>query len=426
MAIQAFGRRTVAQLSPEHYRRHRQQLTEKGTVKKRHADSTKENIWGVMMKWTRHCEFLGEDRLSFLVRATKEDIMTFLKWILDVHPRVRKRSTLDEYWRVWCMLYRKSVGKGLHAKVMEEVRDYIDGYLTIKYNLDTGVREKPVMDVDDVFLVLHHHWVLDTSVFPDERQRLQLAFLLLLSAYTATRPAALVYKATNRTKQREHYLGWEDDGPGDHDEMDLDWEDIKTLCYEDVTLVMLPNPEAKRDLLAMEITLKYTKGYQKKPNPKTYILTEVDTLIFDPILLMITIAILDNAFESNVSSMEDIIRIRVRAPRRSLEFKWRANMLKKPVFRQAERTPTGIQTSPVKALRYHTYLYFLQRLGLQAGLMQILGGYVLRRGAGEAVEGTWYLSKLTDVMLRPYRRRHSTSTSTSHVPSGRWYLPGLH
>ncbi|KIX08851.1 uncharacterized protein Z518_03508 [Rhinocladiella mackenziei CBS 650.93] len=68
--------------------------------------------------------------------------MTFLKWILDIYPRVRKRSTLDEYWRVWCMLYRKSVDKGLHAKVMEEVRDYIDEYLTIEYNLDTSVREK--------------------------------------------------------------------------------------------------------------------------------------------------------------------------------------------------------------------------------------------------------------------------------------------
>lgn len=264
------------------------------------------------MKWTKHCEFLEEDRLSFLVRATKEDIMTFLKWILDVYPRVRKRSTLDEYWRVWCMLYRKSVGKGLHAKVMEEVRDYINRYLTIEYNLDTDVREKPVMDVDDVFLVLHHHWVLDTSVFPDERQRLQVAFLLLVSAYTATRPAALVYTAINRTKQREHYLGWENDEPSDNDEMDLDLEDIKTLCYEDVTLVMLPNPEGNRDLLAMEITLKYTEGYQKKPNPKTDILTEVDTLIFDPILLMITTAILDNAFESKVTSMEDILRTRVR------------------------------------------------------------------------------------------------------------------
>lgn len=72
---------------------------------------------------TSHCDLLEEDRLRFLIHATKEDIMTFLKWILDDYPRVRKRSTLDEYWRVWCMLYRKSVGKSLHAKVMEEVRD---------------------------------------------------------------------------------------------------------------------------------------------------------------------------------------------------------------------------------------------------------------------------------------------------------------
>jgi len=89
------------------------------------------------------------------------------------------------------MLYQKSVGSALHAKVREEVDDYIDGYLTKLYSLDTTAREKPVMNVDDVYLVLHHHWVLDDSVFPDERQRLQLALLLLLSAYTATRPAAL-------------------------------------------------------------------------------------------------------------------------------------------------------------------------------------------------------------------------------------------
>jgi hypothetical protein len=256
------------------------------------------------------------------------------------------------------------------------------------------------MDVDDVYLVLHHLWVLDTSVFPDERQRLQLALLILLSAYTATRPAALVYKVTDQIKQREHYLGWENDEDYDNDKMELDWEDIKTLCYEDVTLLMLPNPEGKRDLLAMEVTLKYTKGWKKRPNPsvlarnhvcdagptdifgrKTYILTEVDTLVFDAILLMIIAAILDDAFESKVTSMEDILRIRVRPPRRSLEFRWRAEMMKKPIFRQAERTSTGIQTSPTKALRYHTYLYYLQRLGLQAGLMQILGAYVIRRGA---------------------------------------------
>jgi hypothetical protein len=49
--------------------------------------------------------------------------MTFLKWILDFYPRVWKRSSLSEYWRLWKMLYRKSIGTSVHAKVAEEVND---------------------------------------------------------------------------------------------------------------------------------------------------------------------------------------------------------------------------------------------------------------------------------------------------------------
>lgn len=116
----------------------------------------------------------------------------------------------------------------------------------------------------------------------------------------------------------------------------------------------------------------------------TYILTKVDTPIFDPIPLMITMAILDDAFESRVSSMNDILRVRVRPPRRSLEFKWRECRRR---FSGILSAATVIQTSPTKVLRYHTYLYYLQRLGLAAGLMQILGGYIIRRGVGESVKG---------------------------------------
>jgi hypothetical protein len=34
-----------------------------------------------------------------------------------------------------------------------------------------------------------------------------------------------------------------------------------------VNLFILPNPEGERDAVAMEVTLKYTKGWQKKPKP---------------------------------------------------------------------------------------------------------------------------------------------------------------
>jgi hypothetical protein len=84
---------------------------------------------------------------------------------------------------------------------------------------------------------------------------------------------------------------------------------------------------------------------------------------------MITIAILDNAFASDVVSVGDILKTRVRAPRRSLEFNWRSDVLKTPIFRQADSCGTVVQTSPTKALRYYTYLYYLQRLGLQSGFM---------------------------------------------------------
>ena len=47
---------------------------------------------GIADGTTSHCEFL-EVRLLILISATDEDIIHFLKWILIVDSRVRKRST---------------------------------------------------------------------------------------------------------------------------------------------------------------------------------------------------------------------------------------------------------------------------------------------------------------------------------------------
>src|SRR5690349_19378162 len=73
------------------------------------------------MTSNRHCIFLEEYRLQFLRLATKEDIMTFMKWILDNYPRVRKQSSLRQYFRQFRMLRQKCVGQSLHAKIMEDV-----------------------------------------------------------------------------------------------------------------------------------------------------------------------------------------------------------------------------------------------------------------------------------------------------------------
>lgn len=126
---------------------------------------------------------------------------------------------------------------------------------------------------------------------------------------------------------------------------------------------------------------------------KTFIFYEVDDLLFDAVLHLLALALLDQAFEANVRTVQDFYRIRVPPPRHSLEFRWRKSVNDIPIFRQAVPTSDGtVRTSDTEALRYHTYLYYLQRLGLVTGFMQILNPYCIRRGSGEGVEGERHLA----------------------------------
>ncbi|KAH6869240.1 hypothetical protein B0T10DRAFT_553786 [Thelonectria olida] len=304
--------------------------------------------------------------------------MTFLEWMLDTYKRVRKQSSVRAYERILFQVYRKSVGHGFDKMANEEINDvssdqspitsrrksltsyvqYINGYLTIRYELNT-------------------------------------------SAYTATRPRVLVYKPLSKAKIRNHYFGWEnEDAAGwEHAEWDPEVDDFKTISYRDVKLFLLKGPDGKRDLPAMEVTLRYTKGWERRENPKTFLFYEVDDLLFDALILMLAIAMLDEAFDAGITSVEDFYRIRVRPPRRSVEFDWKEDILNTPIFRQPVRMNDGtIRTSDTEALRYHTYLYYLQRLGLVTGFLQILSPYTIRRGSGEAVEAAGTQGQLQQVM----------------------------
>ncbi|KAM7215024.1 putative FluG domain containing protein [Rhypophila decipiens] len=344
--------------------------------KKNHAPKTKENMSVVTNRWTRFCQFLAE----------KEDIMTFLDWPVDTFPKIRKRSTMLEYKRVFFMIYRKSMNCDFDREAASEIHDYIMSHLTISYALDTTTNDKPVLNVDDVYLILHHHWVHNRSRFPDEHQRVQLALMLQIPCYTATRPRVLAYAPINKKRIAAHYIG-QNREVDLHAEWNPEEDDFRPVSYRDIKLFLLPNPGAPKYLLVMEITLRYTKGWNQRPIPKTFILYEVDDLIFDATVLMVALAILHQAFKAEVSSVEDIYKIRVMPPRHSLEFDWKEDFLNIPVFRQPESNSGNGGTSPTQPIRYHTYLGYLQRLGVLSGFMQILTCYMIRRGLGEAVEG---------------------------------------
>ncbi|KAM7211351.1 hypothetical protein V8F06_013259, partial [Rhypophila decipiens] len=195
-----------------------------------------ESLSVVTDRWIRHCKFLRVNEHEFMDIAEMEDIMTFLDWMVDTFPRIRKRSLVLEYKR------------------------YITGELTLLYALDTTTtQEKPVLNVDDIDLILHHHWVHVRSKLPDEYQRMQLALMILIQSYTATRPRVLGYVLINKKRIAVHYIGQSKDV-----NLTAQWnpedDDFRIVSYRDVKLFLLPNPGPPKDLFILEITLRYTKG----------------------------------------------------------------------------------------------------------------------------------------------------------------------
>jgi hypothetical protein len=88
-----------------------------------------------------------------------------------------------------------------------------------------------------------------------------------------------LYVARNGKKSRGYVIGEDNEDEGEDedgndnrgsDEEDSahhDWdnEQTKALCYGDVTLFLLPNPDSIRDLLGIGVDICHSKGHQRKP-----------------------------------------------------------------------------------------------------------------------------------------------------------------
>ncbi|OCK94582.1 uncharacterized protein K441DRAFT_560250, partial [Cenococcum geophilum 1.58] len=191
---------------------------------------------------------------------------------------------------------------------------YINGPLTKNNRLNTSTKEKPVINVDDIFRVLHHHWAYNTSTFPDGRQSLQLAFLILIYTYIVSRPGVLVYIKRNAKVTYNEDRGVGDgisddeinDGDRDNNGSEEKDEPINTLCYKYVILILIRELGAKRDLITMEINLRFIKGYRRNSKRKIFCLYKVNDLIFNLIIYIIILGILDNAFKLKFQTIKQV------------------------------------------------------------------------------------------------------------------------
>lgn len=121
-------------------------------------------------------------------------------------------------------------------------------------------------------------------------------------------------------------------------------------------------------------------------------------MIFDAVVCMLVLGLLDNAFELDFTTIEQLFSLRTDPRRGSMRLRWKKEWENRPVFRQAVPTVDGIRTSECEPLCYHTFLYYIQRLGFMAGFMEIVNPYTIRRGAAEAVDSVATQAQLQQVM----------------------------
>lgn len=135
---------------------------------------------------------------------------------------------------------------------------YITKNLKERFNFDPTVKSKPVSDIDSLALALSHHWRRDTSMFPSERQRLQVPAVFLLCAGTGARPGEFVDASVPNPNQSEV--------TNNPNFQEGNRTLCKALCSEDVRIFLIRD-EGKRPALAMDVRLAHHKGVNNRPKP---------------------------------------------------------------------------------------------------------------------------------------------------------------
>ncbi|KAL9124214.1 MAG: hypothetical protein Q9217_006433 [Psora testacea] len=287
-----------------------------------------------------------------LRKATQGRIKNFFHWMCN-NFSVGKIGLVSTYWHQLSQLYIKWKGRRINPLILKQIFDFICNLLAEEYGLDDSETDKPLLDAEDFLEVLRCHWVTDMNVFPHERQRVQLATILLLAALTGSRPGAL--------------LG---------------------ITYRDLDLFI------QRDKKTGEVALTL----------KTYTFFIDTNPLFCVISYIVCLACDDDAYAFADMTPGTVLTLGVRKGLNCQPIPWKEDIIGIPVFRAAVQTDNGRRTSPDEALSYGRYHEWVKRLGEETGFVQVFTTYCLRRATGNAINAAYRgTASRTELIRAAYR-----------------------
>ncbi len=155
--------------------------------------------------------------------------------------------------------------------------------------------------------------------------------------------------------------------------------------YEDIELLLVWDSRG-RNVLALKLNLKHIKRSSRKSykyvslfafriyayfSGKIFTFYESADLVLCPVLLFLSQAFADKAFEASVT-LEEIYDLVIPPRKDCLRIRWNTKWAKRLVFRDVEVTTTGVRVSNTIALNYGKHKHHYQRLRRGCGFENLL------------------------------------------------------
>ncbi|PNP84285.1 hypothetical protein FNYG_02358 [Fusarium nygamai] len=431
-AIQENQRRAAKQkptLSIEEHAAHRAQLTDVLFIKPKYSSETEINVSGIFRKWTRYCSELkvGDWRATIrnLTRQTAQDFVLYM----CERYRITSWGSVEEYIRQFQQLYTTVNGHYLDRNDAKEVYKYYRRVCIPRFgHRAPNIDGKPVLNVDNLRVLLTFNMAFDTSIFPGERHRISLAGCYQLLCYTGARPAELVDGERKKPKDGslEELFGYKvaQPQPSGNDECQVppsskDTKLIesllmqetagrgrpKALCYEDIQMMIVRHPVTGRSIPAMAIKFVHHKGADNKPRPTIFFFTPTKKLVFCAVSTILALALHDNAFDApSMTTASAIFGARPSSFKDSVPLRWKVSKMKTPVFRRYH----GATLSEDEAMLYSKLRDDLAEQSLNSGYEKPWTPRFARRGASNAANGD------APDSVRDQMMRHDPSFRTFH------------
>ncbi|BDD59922.1 hypothetical protein MAP00_005092 [Monascus purpureus] len=219
---------------------------------------------------------------------------------------------------------------------------------------------------------------------------IQFTTVQLWSAITGTRPGILLpQKASLPDRPSLGKRNWHQAFPSDlpkHVSMD----DLPgSVCYRDIKLFYLKDPDSKRDILCAIIEFRNLKGQLEGADGTKFFMHSDYQLAYCPITQIIAYAFRDGAFENSALTPDIVWRLKVLKCLQSLPLRWKLEKLNTPLLWRLKRTPYGYELHESLSMTYDSSWQALQELGRDARFENDIGHYNYRRWTANEVNHTY-------------------------------------